>query len=628
MRRLPREALLALFVCLLAGAVAAKAPAFLSSANLSAMVCANAYLLLVALGAAIVIVAGGIDISVGSSLAVCATVAGLLARAGAPVPVWAASAVLSGAAVGAFNGALVAAGRVPPIIATLATMGVLRGLVVLAMRGRWITGLPPEWRFLGTAAPLGVPLPGLVAGVVLVAAWWFTARTRTGRELYAVGGNRSAAVLVGLNVRGLIFLSYLVCGALVGLGALLLATQFTTVQPNAGIGLELTAITAAVVGGVNIAGGSGTVWGAALGVLLLAVLRSGLIFLGVSPFWEKVVAGALVLAAVVSSMAGREEAAPRPATSPLRVWTPARREVLLVLALALLWLALGALVPGFASGRNALVLLRRLAEPGLVAVGLTAVMVSGGIDLSVGSIFGLAGVVCGFLWGKAGVAMPAAVAAALLVGLAAGLFNGGIVAFGRVPPLVVTLATMAIYRGAALAVARAEAVHDFPSAFCALGQGAILGVPTQLLILLPVALAGAVLLAFGRAGRYLYSVGENERAALFSSVPVRATKLAAYGGVGLLAALAGVIYISRVSTAKADAGLGLELEVITAVVLGGVSIRGGEGTVVGPLLALALLVVLREGIMYLRLPAEWQTVATGLVLLAAVMAGEVGRRRL
>jgi rhamnose transport system permease protein len=297
-----------------------------------------------------------------------------------------------------------------------------------------------------------------------------------------------------------------------------------------------------------------------------------------------------------------------------------RREAALAAVVALLCVAMSNLSPYFWDRDNLLDLSRHLAEAGIIACGMTLVIMTGGIDLSVGSLLGLAGIALGYGW-KAGGPVAGALACAA-TGLAGGALNGGLVSLFRLPPLVVTLATMALFRGAAMVVSQAQPVSDFPSWFAWLGQGDLAGVPVQLAAW--IALVGATTLLIERmpAGRHIVAVGDSERAAEFAALPVRAVRFGVYCATGFLCALAAAVFTSRVSTAKADAGLGLELEVITAVVLGGTAITGGRGSALGSMLGVIILGVLRNGLSLRDVPSVYQTILAGVILIATAIVNQ------
>jgi ribose/xylose/arabinose/galactoside ABC-type transport system permease subunit len=263
-------------------------------------------------------------------------------------------------------------------------------------------------------------------------------------------------------------------------------------------------------------------------------------------------------------------------------------------------------------------------EPGLIALGMTLVIVTGGIDLSVGASLALVSVVMGFAFSE-GLPLWLALILALLTGLLCGAFNGFFVTLLDLNPLVVTLGTFALFRGLAFVISDAGAVSQFPSWFEVFGQYYVGPVPLQLFVFILAAVAVGVLLSRGRFGRYVRAIGYNPRAARFSGVPVGRTIVAVYALTGLLVAVAAIIYTSRVSSARADSGLGLELDVIAAVVLGGASIRGGSGTIVGTVLGVLIIAVLRNGLFMAGVPTTWQLIVIGVVLIAAVFVNEFFR---
>jgi rhamnose transport system permease protein len=269
---------------------------------------------------------------------------------------------------------------------------------------------------------------------------------------------------------------------------------------------------------------------------------------------------------------------------------------------------------------------RLMAEVGLVALAMTFVIVTAGIDLSVGSILGLVAILLGVFWQKLGIPLPAAMALGVLVGGIAGFVNGIIITRFRVPPLIATLATLALYRGLAEGISQARSVRGYPEWFFVLGQGEVLGVPTQLWIFLACAVVAAIVLGMSTFGRATYATGANIVAARFSGIPVDRTVLLIYTASGLIAGLAAIIFVSRVSTTRSDMGTGLELDVITAVVLGGTSIFGGRGTIIGTLLGLALMQALKNGLALAGVKGDGTIVVIGLILIATIIISNLVRR--
>jgi rhamnose transport system permease protein len=262
---------------------------------------------------------------------------------------------------------------------------------------------------------------------------------------------------------------------------------------------------------------------------------------------------------------------------------------------------------------------RLMAEVGLVALPMTFIIVTGGIDLSVGSMLGLSAIVLGYSWKNLGLPLEAAILVAILTGTAAGFVNGWFITRIRVPPLIMTLATLALYRGFAEGISQARSVRGYPDWFFWFGQGDLLGVPVQLWVLLVAFLLCWLVLARTTFGRALYAIGHNEVAARFSGIPVARCKLVAYTLSGFMCGLAGFIFVSRVSTTRSDMGTGLELDVIAAVVLGGTSIFGGVGTIAGTAIGLVLIQLLKNGLALTGVKGDATIVVIGTVLILSIL---------
>jgi rhamnose transport system permease protein len=277
-------------------------PRFLSEQSVKDLLLGSTILAITAVGQAVVIITRSVDLSVGSVLGLTAFAAGItfVHSPGTPIAFVFVIGVGLGAVCGAVNGALIAAARVPALVVTLGTLYVYRGIDYSWATGQQINAadMPTGFLRLGTASLLGIPVLALVAVVVVVAAGLFLRWYRSGRELYAIGSHPEAARLSGIPVRRRIFWAFVTSGALAGLAGVLYAARFGTVDANAGLGSELNVVAAAVVGGVAIFGGSGSVYGAALGAVLLTVIGAALPVLGVNPFWQKAAVGMLILAAI------------------------------------------------------------------------------------------------------------------------------------------------------------------------------------------------------------------------------------------------------------------------------------------------------------------------------------------
>ena len=300
-----------------------------------------------------------------------------------------------------------------------------------------------------------------------------------------------------------------------------------------------------------------------------------------------------------------------------------RHESVLALLVIIALATLAGLSDRFFTAENLLNQGRLMAEVGLVALGMTFVIVTGGIDLSVGSILGLTAILFGVFWHNVGLPLPVAMVAALASGTLAGVGNGLIITRFKVPPLIATLATLALYRGLAEGISQARSVRGYPEWFFFFGQGEILGVPVQLWVLAIATVICAVILALTPFGRATYATGANEVAARYSGIRVDATKLWIYAGTGFLAALAAIIFVSRVTTTRSDMGTGLELDVITGVVLGGTSIFGGRGTIIGTALGLILIQALKNGLALSGVKGDGTIVVIGIVLIIAILVSAI-----
>jgi rhamnose transport system permease protein len=293
-----REVSIAAVIVALGLVLAALAPGYFARDNLSDLFLGSMPVLIVALGTTLVILTGHIDISVGSVFAICGVVAGLVAKSGAPLFAAGLAACLVGAVLGALNGALVAYVRIPSIVVTLATMVALRDGLRWATQGAWVQDLPPGFQWFGLSQS-AYPLVALSTVVVLqLTIGWGMRNVAAGRAVYATGSNEQAARLAGLDTARVTFAVFAMAGALTGLAALLNSVRFNQIPSNAGIGLEMKVIAAAVVGGVAIRGGRGSFAGTLLGVVLLGAIGPALTFLGVSAYWERALQGAIILAAV------------------------------------------------------------------------------------------------------------------------------------------------------------------------------------------------------------------------------------------------------------------------------------------------------------------------------------------
>jgi rhamnose transport system permease protein len=304
-----------------------------------------------------------------------------------------------------------------------------------------------------------------------------------------------------------------------------------------------------------------------------------------------------------------------------------RHETILLLVVAFEWVYFNSIGPRFGSVDNTFDIVRHSVEIGLLALALTPVILTGGIDLSVGSLLGLSAIVFGKLWRDAGLPLPLAAGGTLLVGALAGGLNAALITGLRLPPLIVTLGTFSLFRGLAEALTRGmDTITNFPAAFTNLGQERLLGVPTQAWIFLVTAIGIWLLVHRTTFGRSFRAIGFAPEGARYAGLPVERRVAMVYVLAGFIAALAAILYTARVGQAKADAGTGYELFAITAVVLGGTSIFGGSGTVAGTLLGVVAIAVLNNGLVHARQPREVAGMLTGALLLAALSASVLTKR--
>ena len=303
-----------------------------------------------------------------------------------------------------------------------------------------------------------------------------------------------------------------------------------------------------------------------------------------------------------------------------------RHETLLAVLLVAEVLYFNAVGPRFGTADNLSNILRHSAEIGLLALAMTPVILTGGIDLSVGSLLGLCAILFGKLWRDAGVPIPFAAVCTLGIGAMAGGLNALLITVLRLPPLIVTLGAYSLFRGLAEAITSGvDTFTNFPAAFLHLGQERTFGLPAQVWLFAGVAAAVWLLVHRTTFGRSFRAIGFAPEGARYAGIPVERRLAMVYVLAGVTAALAAIIYTARLGQAKADAGTGYELFAITAVVLGGTSIFGGSGTVHGTLLGVAAIAVLSNGLIHIGQPRELAGVLTGALLLVALSGSAIPR---
>ncbi|HET8548760.1 MAG TPA: ABC transporter permease [Bryobacteraceae bacterium] len=297
------------------------------------------------------------------------------------------------------------------------------------------------------------------------------------------------------------------------------------------------------------------------------------------------------------------------------------------ITLIILFIGLSIASPHFLTNTNLSSVIRQTAVINIMALGMTLIIISGGIDLSVGAILAMGGLL-GTMTMEKGHGIPLGVVAGLLTGAACGFVNGLLTTKLRINPFIVTLGTMGIYRGTTLIISNGLPVHQIPPAFSFLGEGNVLGVPFVLWILLAAALIVHIILEHTRLGRYAFAIGSNEAAAFYTGIPVGFHTAAVYAIGGMLTGLAGMIEASRLMTGQPTAGQGYELQAIAAVVIGGGSLRGGEGSVIGTLIGAFIMGLLSNGSDLLGISPYLQQAIIGAVIILAVTVDELRKRKL
>lgn len=262
---------------------------------------------ILAIGVTFVIIAGGIDLSLGSVIALTGVIAASFAHPGTyPLLIPVLIGLFTGVLIGAINGLTITLGKVAPFIVTLGMMTIARGLALVLSNGRPVTNLSPGFNFIGGGDLLYIPVPILLFGLVILISSVILKYTRIGRYVYAVGGNENAAKASGIRVSRVKLFAYIMCSALAGLAGIVLASRITTGQPNAGIAYELDAIAAVVIGGTSLLGGRGSIAGTVIGVLIIGVINNGLDLLNVSSYYQQIIKGVIIVGAVLLDRSNRK----------------------------------------------------------------------------------------------------------------------------------------------------------------------------------------------------------------------------------------------------------------------------------------------------------------------------------
>lgn len=296
----------AFLLVFLGAGFALASPEFLSPRNLANIALQSAVLIIVSLGMTLVILTEGIDLSMGAVLGLCGVVMSMILVGHGSLPLAIGAALLIGMVAGSCNGALVAYAGMPPFIVTLGVYGIAQSLAMVLTQGNSVTGLPPAVRWFNEGSWLGAPVPILAMLAVFALTWALLYRTRFGRYIFAIGGNRRALELAGVPVRAWLVAVYAYAGCLAALAAFIMTARMNAAHPTIGIGLEFDAIAAVILGGTSFEKGHGGLWGTLIGALAVAVLRNGLNLIGLGTEWQVAVVGLVIVSAVaIDALRGR-----------------------------------------------------------------------------------------------------------------------------------------------------------------------------------------------------------------------------------------------------------------------------------------------------------------------------------
>ncbi|STG42504.1 ABC transporter permease [Escherichia coli] len=634
-------------------------PGFLDRQYLSVQTLTMVYssaqiLILLAMGATLVMLTRNIDVSVGSITGMCAVLLGMLLNAGYSLPVACVATLLLGLLAGFFNGVLVAWLKIPAIVATLGTLGLYRGIMLLWTGGKWIEGLPAELKQLSAPLLLGVSAIGWLTIILVAFMAWLLAKTAFGRSFYATGDNLQGARQLGVRTEAIRIVAFSLNGCMAALAGIVFASQIGFIPNQTGTGLEMKAIAACVLGGISLLGGSGAIIGAVLGAWFLTQIDSVLVLLRIPAWWNDFIAGLVLLAVLVFD--GRLRCAlernlrrqkyarfmtPPPSVKPassgkktggciMRIrygW-----ELALAALLVIEIVSFGAINPRMLDLNMLLFSTSDFICIGIVALPLTMVIVSGGIDISFGSTIGLCAIALGVLF-QSGVPMPLAILLTLLLGALCGLINAGLIIYTKVNPLVITLGTLYLFAGSALLLSGMagatgyEGIGGFPMAFTDFANLDVLGLPVPLIIFLICLLVFWLWLHKTHAGRNVFLIGQSPRVALYSAIPVNSTLCALYAMTGLASAVAAVLLVSYFGSARSDLGASFLMPAITAVVLGGANIYGGSGSIIGTAIAVLLVGYLQQGLQMAGVPNQVSSALSGALLIVVVVGRSVSLHR-
>jgi ribose/xylose/arabinose/galactoside ABC-type transport system permease subunit len=618
-------------VLLFAG-FAATSSVFPTAANAENILRQAAPTLILGIAMALVVLVGGIDLSVGSVVIASATTAGIALQAQAPDALAMLAAISIGASVGTINAVLTEGLGMSPVVVTLGTMIAVRGLALLALGAyhSWINIDAPAFNALALTRIAGLPLDALLAMALAIIAWVALRRTVYGRRLYAVGDNPVAARLCGLPIRRLRGAAYIACGALAGVGGILAGARTGVVSPSIGTGQEFLAIAVVALGAGGLPAGRVKIGETVVGALIVTMVFNYLTIRGIAATWQTTATGLLLLAAMVIGRLAQKQGAGEVSVGTQAFGTTgsslARSLGRNAIAVAtILLVGLFAIInPRFATLPNLVALIEQNAVFAIVAVGALIGIASRCVDISPGSVVALGAVVAALTL-RAGFAAPAALLAGVVACLIVYGFNGLLVGRLKLEPLIVTLAAWIWARGLSVSLTGARTI-PFDAGFVKFMNTPILAGFTPAVALVPVAFVlGWLVLTRLPIGMRLYSLGNDPRMLRQAGVDDRATRFLVLLIMGCFTAAGMVVMLGRLGAAAPTAGFGLELDAIAAVVIGGASFRGGEGRLRDTAIGVTFLAVMNNGLSGLQMTdAGFFVIKGGAILAALVLRSTAG----
>lgn len=596
------------------------APGFATSQNMINIAAQSAILVLVALPMTLIVVTGGIDLSMGGVLAAASVTVAVAGTASGSLLVSIVAGLVVGTAFGFANGMVIARLCLPPVIVTLGMAGIAQG-VALVLSGAEAVAPIPALRILDEGRAAEVPIPIAIALAACCVFVTIFERTRLGVYSKAIGSDRESLRLAGVDDRLILVVVYSLAGLCVGGGACLLTARLNAGHPTAALGTEFDAIAAVAIGGTPLRGGRGTVAGTVLGVMVIALLRNGLNLLSVPSSLQVVSIGALVITCLLASSSRRRSVhAVGPSNAVFEAGFLTIRPVVWWTTLAVfLAAAAAALGPSFVGLSNILNVLRQGSLVFLYSAGLTLVVIAGALDLSIAGVVALSACLAAKIMTSTGSPLLAT-ACGVAVGVAAGAWNGLLVTRAKVPSFIATYGTLWMLTGITYALMAGQTVYGFPAGFLQLGSGYLLSIPVPVWLGALVLIAGSLLLRQTTFGHELYAVGANPIAASLSGIPVQRRLMMAFVFSGALAGAASLVLLARLDSAEGDIGDGLTLSAVAAVVIGGASLSGGTGTLVGTFLGAIVLTLILNGINIAAVPGSWHPLVSGAVVLLAAAA--------